>query len=70
MGIIYRQSRTYAGFLKETHIQINKYHFNGTFVNFETLVSSEKFYLTPIPFQRCRDEVKQSYKSPYMGPPS
>ena len=42
-SIIYSKSRTYAGFLKEIHIYIKKYHFKGISENFQTLVSSKKF---------------------------
>ena len=46
-----------------------KTHFKGVFGHFQTLMSSKKFYLTEIPFQGCRDEVKRSYKTQDMGPP-
>ena len=60
----------YVGFLKETRVHIKKTHFYGILGHFQTLVSSRKFYLTEIPFQRCKDEVKRSYRNQYMGPPS
>ena len=50
--IIYSNSHTDVGFLKETHVHINKNHFKGTSGHFQTLVSSRKFYLIEIPFQR------------------
>ena len=43
VSIIYSNLRTYAGFLKETHVYIKKSHFKGIFRNFHTLVSSEFF---------------------------
>ena len=70
VSIIYRKSCTYVGFLKENHVHIKKDHFQGISGNFQTLVSSGKFYLIEIYFQWCRDKVKLSYKTQYMGPPS
>ena len=43
VSIIYIKSRTYAGFLKETHAHIKSSHSKGTFGHFQTLVSSGKF---------------------------
>ena len=51
-------------------VYTSKTHFKGTSKHFYTLVSYGKFYLTKIYFQRCRDEVKRSYKTQDMGPPS
>ena len=42
----------------------------GTSRHFQTSMSSGKFELTKIYFQRYRDEVKWSYKTQDMGPPS
>ena len=66
--IIYSNSHTYVGFLKASRVHI-KTHFQGISGNFQTFVSSGKFQLTEIPFQRCRDEVKQSYITQDMVPP-
>ena len=57
-SIIYSNSRTYAGFLKETRVYIKKSHFKGTFAHFQNLVSFGKFELTRICFQWSRGEVK------------
>ena len=68
MTIIYSNSHTYVGFLKETRVH-QKTHFQGMFGHFQTLVSSKMFYLTELPFQQYRDEVKWCYKYQVMGPP-
>ena len=44
-------------------------HFKGISGHFQTLMSSRKFYLTEVSFQRRRNEVKRSYKTQDMGPP-
>ena len=47
--------------IRELHITrvmyTQKTHFYGISGHVQTLVSSGKFYLTEIPFQRCRNEV-------------
>ena len=55
--------------LKESRVYTKKRIFKGISGHFQTLVSSGKFQLTQIPFQRRRDEVKQSYRTQDMGPP-
>ena len=46
-----------------------KISFYGTYKDFQDLVSSGKFFLTQIPFQRSREEVKHNYRNPDMAPP-
>ena len=46
-----------------------KMHFKGVSEHFQTLVSSGKFYLTELPFQRRKNEVKRSYRTQDMSPP-